>query len=165
MADTTPILPVDSKTEYEEAGRVHRYFLTWRQGMLAGYLASYYIILSKAFELCQAHEPKQTGLLLAAAGCLGLILLVGDIRARELYGHASRAAQRLAPNNDPAQDLAHPDPHASLSLYQRMNLKPSWKPTGGLGPHSLTIAITYIAGSIALFVPAIVLLATNCHCR
>jgi hypothetical protein len=79
------------KDAYEEAGRAHRYFLSWRERLLAGYFALLSGLFIAYWKLSQANSklewmPFATGFLLT------LIIWGLEWRNRDLY----RACQQSA---------------------------------------------------------------------
>lgn len=84
---------MDQKLEYEEAGRVHRYFLNWRHAAFAGYFAVLYgvaTLIEKVWE-----KPEALAAVLLLSGLIGPALFLIDVRTRQLY-HAAVQAGRAA---------------------------------------------------------------------
>ena len=72
------------KDAYDEIGTNYRFFLTWRHGLLAGYLA---IIagLSVAFSWLYKEAPALLWIVFAAGFAVTLLFWVLEYRNRDLY--------------------------------------------------------------------------------
>jgi hypothetical protein len=57
---------MDEKTAYEEAGRVHRYFLNWRHAAFAGYFVILYAVASLCIKVWENPGAVAAILLLAS---------------------------------------------------------------------------------------------------
>jgi hypothetical protein len=83
---------MDEKVAYEEAGRVHRYFLNWRHAGIAGYFVVLYAVASLCIKLWDQHPLAVVSVLLLASP-IGVALVTMDRRNRQLYYAASEAAK------------------------------------------------------------------------
>lgn len=105
--DNMSELSIDSM--YEEAGRQHRYFLAWREKLLAGYLSAIAAItygLRSVYVsgLQSPHDPHtklQYCLLLVAALVFSFIAFSLDTRTKALYWKAINAGSGLEPPDNP----------------------------------------------------------------
>ncbi len=76
------------KLLYEENATQFRFFLTWRQVLLAGYFAII-AALALGFEWAVLHSPDLTFACPLAGACASILFWALDFRNRELYEHAS----------------------------------------------------------------------------
>src|SRR3954468_24765432 len=132
--------PIDAKVEYEESGRVHRYFLNWRHAAFAGYFAILYGFASTAEKIWK-EAPGVLPWLLLGAGFVGIGFLFIDLRTRELYYAAIEAGKAIESGE-------------KGTLYARLQVKPRWWPNEWPGPHSAAIWAIYLLFSFALFAGA-----------
>src|SRR3954469_18628153 len=111
--------PIEAKVEYEESGRVHRYFLNWRHAAFAGYFAILYGFASTAEKIWK-EAPGVLPWLLLGAGFVGIGFLFIDLRTRELYYAAIEAGKAIESGE-------------KGTLYARLQVKPVGGQMNGRG--------------------------------
>lgn len=143
--------PIERKAAYEEAGRAHRYLLSWRHAAFAGYFAILYGVISLIDKL--TSTPTLLALVLVVTSFVGVGLFFIDVRTRELYNRAVQAGRAI--------ELGE-----KVDVFSRLAIPPSgWWPQGEAGPHSKAIWLTYGICSLVLLVAGIyVALLRFCAC-
>ena len=91
---------------YEEIGRVHRYFLNWRNALFAGHLAvvyALYLAYSRLMEQANQNQNSLTvlQLLLLGSGFILTLVFWGlERRTRDLYRACLKAGEAWETNNN-----------------------------------------------------------------
>ncbi len=131
------------KLLYEENATQFRFFLTWRQLLLAGYFAVL-AALALGFEWAVTTAPALTFACPLAGACASVLFWVLDYRNRELYYHASDVGTAIE------TEMGNPQ----LGYYGTYGAKTKdsrWK-------HSRVLKTFYLASGAAMLLIAIITL-------
>lgn len=125
------------KTLYAETATQFRYFLTWRQLLLAGYFAVA-AALAVGFKWALGRQDVPPFVFPLAGAVLSVFFWALDYRNRELYDSASKTAARLEEAWE-LKGLGH------FSAYRDLKTKL---------PHSKILAVFYLGCGLLMFLLA-----------
>jgi uncharacterized MnhB-related membrane protein len=127
---------------YEENATQFRFFLTWRQILLAGYFAII-AALALGFEWAVIHAPDLTFACPLAGACVSVLFWALDFRNRELYHHAS----------DVGAVIEEAMGHQQIGYYgtYQKTKKSKWR-------HSRLLKTFYLASGAAMLIISIITL-------
>jgi len=127
---------------YEENATQFRFFLTWRQVLLAGYFAVI-AALALGFEWAVTRAPDLTFACPLAGACVSVLFWALDYRNRELYHHASVVGAGLE------EAMGHVE-LGYYGTYQKIK-NSRWR-------HSRLLKTFYLASGAAMLIISIITL-------
>ena len=119
---------VDSKSIYGEAGSTYRYFLEWRNKIVAGYLGS---IGALGLGYTRAGSEEARDIVLISVVIVSLVFWIFDFRNRKLCDACLDAAKRLEQKSEffgpyAALESARFNPPRRLTHGLAINLLVAW---------------------------------------
>jgi hypothetical protein len=135
------------KTLYSEASSQFRFFLTWRQLLLAGYLGIY-AALALSFRWALLNFQAYAFVTPFLGALLSILFWALDFRNRQVYQIASQSARAIE------NELGYPD----IGYY---SLFKSIIPSKSFTKHQTILTILYLGGGALALVIGILCIAAN----
>ena len=149
------------KNVYEKASELHRYYLSWRQFLFAGFIAVIGLII---FKCCDMSNYLIIAILMLIASIVSLVFYFLDKRNSELY-HICQIVESKIEDSWFGLEDGEKGTEGNMKLYKRLDLshqehKQNTKSVSKEITHTLIIKLLYIGCSIISFILFILFLFT-----
>lgn len=152
------------KIVYDKASELHRYYLSWRQFLFAGFIAITGLII---FKCCDMSNQLNIAILLSIVSIISLIFYLLDKRNCELY-HICQKVESKIEDNWFGREKKEKETKGNIKLYKRLDLSyqedKQETNTSHRITHTLIIKFLYVGCSIISFVISILFLYSYCNC-
>ena len=151
------------KIVYEKASELHRYYLSWRQFLFAGFIAAIGLIV---FNCCDLNSPLIISILLFLASIISFIFYLLDGRNSTLYHICQKVESNL---EDCWFQHENEESNNSIKLYKRLDLSHfgKTKETAASSKeisHTKIIQSLYLGCSITSLILSVLFLLLYCNC-
>ena len=152
------------KIVYDKASELHRYYLSWRQFLFAGFIAVTGLII---FKCCETSDQLIIAILLSIVSIVSLVFYFLDKRNCELYHICQKVESKIEDNWFESKE-GEEKTEGSIKLYKRLDLsyQEDFQETlfAQRITHTLIIKILFVGCSIISFVFSILFLYSYCNC-
>lgn len=145
-------------TIYNQTAEQHRYFLSWRQYLLAGCVVINGTLYFVGFELMQDHHPKYGAITLFANCLLSIIFAFMDYRNQKLYHVCQHVAGNIEGELLEGKGLSDGKKEDGLGLFYALDHSLT-KKDGAPFSHSELILVVYLVSAIISFVLGVYMLS------
>lgn len=151
------------KIVYEKASELHRYYLSWRQFLFAGFIAVIGLIV---FKCCDINSPLIISILLFLASITSFIFYLLDDRNSTLYHICQKVESNI---EDCWFQNEKEGNNSSIKLYKRLDLSHFGKTKETVASskeisHTRIIQFLYLGCSIASFISSVLFLLSYFNC-